>query len=254
MAAATTALKKMTPPIGVEAREISYGRGPKRISYVPILYRIKYTIGNSYRFASHLDIMRTLYRALRRSNLPVAFSRGFTPLPRVSFGPAKSVGMISRGEYLDIQLTRIHSGNISLELNSILPNDIRAVDVRSISNSSRALDAIINLAQYEIEPGYEVDKNLINNFMDQKNIYFEKERINKRIKINLRRDVFALDYQKPILAVYLHLGSNRSKIFDLIAYLFNLSDDEAKAFMITRADLFVAMNQGETLLSPMEVK
>ena len=56
------------------------------------------------RFVSHLDVQRLFQRAFRRAKLPLAYSQGFNPHPLVSFATALSVGMTSRGEYLDVTL------------------------------------------------------------------------------------------------------------------------------------------------------
>ena len=56
------------------------------------------------KYISQLDMLRTIHRALRRADIPVAYSEGFNPQPKVSFGFALSVGLVSYGEYMDIQL------------------------------------------------------------------------------------------------------------------------------------------------------
>ena len=50
---------------------------------------------------SHLEAMHTLLRAIRRAGLPVAYSQGYHPKPRVSFGPALAVGIESRAEFIE---------------------------------------------------------------------------------------------------------------------------------------------------------
>ena len=52
---------------------------------------------------SHLEWKEALIRAFRRAGLPLVFSQGFHPLPRISFGPALPVGLSSLGEWLDVQ-------------------------------------------------------------------------------------------------------------------------------------------------------
>ena len=54
-------------------------------------------------FISHLDMMRTFERAFRRADLPVAFTQGFNPRPKISFTPALSVGITSSSEYMDVE-------------------------------------------------------------------------------------------------------------------------------------------------------
>ncbi|NLY60794.1 MAG: DUF2344 domain-containing protein, partial [Clostridiales bacterium] len=49
---------------------------------------VKYTIGEKVKYISHLDFMRAVQRALRRAEIPVAYSKGFNPHPRLSFASA----------------------------------------------------------------------------------------------------------------------------------------------------------------------
>jgi len=66
--------------------------------------RVRYAKRGRLVALSHLELMHTLLRAVRRASLPVAFSQGFHPKPKVSFGPALPVGVESLCEYLDLEL------------------------------------------------------------------------------------------------------------------------------------------------------
>jgi radical SAM-linked protein len=66
--------------------------------------RVRFTKLGKVRFLSHRDVARVWERALRRSGIRVAYSEGFSPRPRLSFGLALSTGYESLGEYLDIDL------------------------------------------------------------------------------------------------------------------------------------------------------
>jgi radical SAM-linked protein len=65
---------------------------------------IKYTKEERVKYISHLDFLRLVQRAIRRADIPVAYSQGFNPHPRLSFASALAVGVTSEGEYLDIYL------------------------------------------------------------------------------------------------------------------------------------------------------
>jgi len=58
------------------------------------------------RFSSHRDFQRALERALRRANIPMAYSAGFSPHPRISYANAAPTGAASEAEYVEIQLAR----------------------------------------------------------------------------------------------------------------------------------------------------
>ena len=66
--------------------------------------RVRFTKVGKIRFLSHRDLARIWERSLRRSGIRVAYSEGFSPRPRLSFGLALSTGHESLGEYLDIDL------------------------------------------------------------------------------------------------------------------------------------------------------
>ena len=68
--------------------------------------RIRYARRGRMRFSSTRDFARALERALRRAEVPMAFSAGFHPHPRISYAGGAPTGMLSEAEYLEIALTR----------------------------------------------------------------------------------------------------------------------------------------------------
>lgn len=67
-------------------------------------FRLLITKTGPSRFLGHLEWKEAIIRSLRRAGLPLAFSQGFHPLPRLSFGPALPVGLSSMGEFIDVQV------------------------------------------------------------------------------------------------------------------------------------------------------
>ncbi|MBL0213739.1 MAG: TIGR03960 family B12-binding radical SAM protein [Myxococcales bacterium] len=67
-------------------------------------YRIRFAKVGRAAFLGHLDLVRLLSRSFRRADLPLAMTRGFSPKPRISFGPALGLGVPSLGELMDIDL------------------------------------------------------------------------------------------------------------------------------------------------------
>ncbi|WP_232323584.1 TIGR03936 family radical SAM-associated protein [Catenuloplanes japonicus] len=66
--------------------------------------RIRYAKRGPLRFTSHRDFARAFERALRRAGIPIAFSQGFTPHPKISYASAAPTGVASEAEYLEIGL------------------------------------------------------------------------------------------------------------------------------------------------------
>src|SRR5216110_1629552 len=66
--------------------------------------RIRYAKRGPLRFTSHRDFARAFERAVRRAGVPIAFSQGFTPHPKISYASAAPTGVASEAEYLEIGL------------------------------------------------------------------------------------------------------------------------------------------------------
>src|SRR5438067_13076726 len=84
--------------------------------------RIRFCKLGKVRFTSHRDVARIWERALRRATLPVAYTEGFSPHPKLSFGLALSNGHESLGEYLDVDLAApVDVDSIAARLDPCLP-------------------------------------------------------------------------------------------------------------------------------------
>lgn len=120
--------------------------------------RIRYAKRGPLRFTSHRDFARAFERALRRAGVPIAFSQGFTPHPKISYASAAPTGVASEAEYLEIGLRA-----------EVDPHQLRAALDAALSPGLDLLDAVvagpgaladrIEVSRWRIElPGIEVDR------------------------------------------------------------------------------------------------
>ena len=92
--------------------------------------RLRYAKRGRLRFASHRDFQRSLERALRRAAVPMAYSAGFTPHPRISYANAAPTGAASEAEYLEIAVTqRCDTERLRAGLDDALPPGLDVVEV-----------------------------------------------------------------------------------------------------------------------------
>ena len=92
--------------------------------------RIRYAKRSRLRFTSHRDFQRALERALRRAEVPMAYSAGFSPHPKVSYANAASTGAASEAEYLEISVTeRCDPAQLRAALDEALPPGLDVVEV-----------------------------------------------------------------------------------------------------------------------------
>lgn len=84
-------------------------------------------------FISHLEFVRAIIRALRRSGLPLKYTGGFHPRVKVSLGPALAVGIKSESQYVDIFLTeRVAPKDVIDRLNKDFPEGIKVLEIKEI--------------------------------------------------------------------------------------------------------------------------
>ena len=92
--------------------------------------RVRYAKRGRLRFTSSRDFQRALERALRRADVPMAFSAGFHPHPKISYANAASTGTASEAEYFEVQVTeRVDPESVRAVLDEALPGGIDIVRV-----------------------------------------------------------------------------------------------------------------------------
>jgi radical SAM-linked protein len=95
---------------------------------------VKYAKRGRMRFASHRDIARAVERGVRRANLPVAHSAGFSPHPKISYAGGAPTGAASEAEFLEISLTaRLDPHAVQVRLDAALPDGIDVIEVADLA-------------------------------------------------------------------------------------------------------------------------
>jgi len=112
--------------------------------------RVQFTKEGYAAYLSHLDLARVLERAFRRARIPVLYSQGFNPRPKISFGQPLALGVQSKAEYFDADISARFNGDLKRLLNPHLPQGLKIVRVRRIRDKASSLSQIINAAEYEI--------------------------------------------------------------------------------------------------------
>lgn len=113
--------------------------------------RLRFTKRGKVRFISHRDVARAFDRAFRIEALPLAFTAGFVPRPKVSFGLALSVGHESDAEYLDVELDHA----VDLEpwpamLSAALPEGIEVTGTCALAERAPALQESVTTVEYRL--------------------------------------------------------------------------------------------------------
>ncbi len=112
--------------------------------------RVKYAKRGRARFTSHRDFGRAFERALRRAGIPMAYSSGFSPHPRISYANASPTGAASEAEYLEIGLAReCDPDRVREALDAALPPGLDVVEV--VTSPPGALGDLLTGSRWQIE-------------------------------------------------------------------------------------------------------
>ncbi len=122
--------------------------------------RIRYAKRGRLRFASHRDLARALERALRRAQVPMAFSAGFSPHIKISYLGAAPTGAASEAEYVEIGLSaRRDPEAVRAALDAALPEDIAVLECVEAAEGGGSLADRIDASAWRIElPGVAPDE------------------------------------------------------------------------------------------------
>ena len=118
--------------------------------------RIHYGVYDALRFVGHLDMIKAWERVLRRAEIPLEYSQGFNPHPRMQFAAALMVGATSESEYLDIWLTEHLGDTFPAEwiqrLSATSPSGLPIYALADVPIRSAALPTLVTSAEYVITP------------------------------------------------------------------------------------------------------
>jgi len=117
----------------------------------PQRLRITFAKGQEIKYISHLDLMRLWERALRRARVPLAYSHGFNPRPKIAVAAPLPLGFTSRGEVMDVVLERyISPFNFARCLTPHLPPGLELLSVEQVYPKLPSLQSQVRAAEYQV--------------------------------------------------------------------------------------------------------
>lgn len=114
--------------------------------------RISFSRAEEVKYISHLDLMRLWERALHRAAIPMAYSQGFSPHPKISMAAPLPIGVTSEGEVMDIMLRKRVSPYFFIKVVSEqLPSGIGILGVEQVGLTAPSLQSKVREAEYRVE-------------------------------------------------------------------------------------------------------
>ncbi|MDY4253917.1 TIGR03936 family radical SAM-associated protein [Clostridium sp.] len=218
-------------------------------------YVIKFTKESSIKFISHLDLMRTIQRVIRRAALPMEYSKGFNPHMAMSIAQPLSVGVYSDAEYMDIVLVEeLSEEEVINRLNAKTASGIKFLNAKKVVNVEGQKKvpqsmALVDAARFTIKM---ICKDA--NIVEEKMKALEKESQWTTIKkskkgekeVNLKTMIKEMKYwinnDELIINIVVSSGSREHLSPDLVANYIknNIPEIEEDAFVdIKREEMYV---------------
>jgi radical SAM-linked protein len=158
-------------------------------------YRGAFRKVGAAKFLSHLDLLRTMSRALRRAGVSLKYSQGFNPRPLMSFSPALAVGIESQEEFLDFQSGTPLKSDALERISEALPEELRFARVAPLPEGAPSLSAAITAATYlarmpdEGGAGRDELRDAVDAFNGASERFIDKVRKERSVSLDLKRFV-----------------------------------------------------------------
>ena len=227
--------------------------------------RIKFCKDGVMKFIGHLDIMRYFQKAMRRAEIDICYSEGFSPHQIMSFAAPLGVGIISEGEYLDIEVASTRSSEASIQaLNDTMVEGVRITGYVKLPDNAKTAMSLVAAADYELffKDGYEAPAGMDEYREAIDHFYYETAEIliTKQTKKSERVvDIKPLIYRfkviekngKPAFFLKVSTGSNDNLkpelVLETLHKSMGLTLDE-NAIQIHRLEIYAAGNEERTFV------
>ncbi|GBE04107.1 radical SAM superfamily protein [bacterium BMS3Abin09] len=202
---------------------------------VPAKMRVNFSKTGRMRYLSHNELMLSIFRALKRANIPITYSAGFHPHPKMSFGPALAAGVEGLNEYFDIGIPVIMSpSDFSDRLNAELPEGLKILSAALISKSERSLNDLFSSYEYEVTIDNSLE-NKINSFMGLESCLVER----KNKTVDIRPMVEKADIKGSTLHLLLSdTDKVKVRLYEILEAMFEKEREEVQAIPVKRISLY----------------
>lgn len=178
--------------------------------------RITFSRGEEVKYIAHLDMMRLWERALRRAGIPIAYSQGFSPHPKISIAAPLPIGVTGDGELMDIHLRKRTSPYFFIKtVSAQLPGGIGLLGVEQVALTLPSLQSQMRQAEYRVEletdKGAQEVEEALHSFLAAKQWPWQHERDKGIRRYDLRslvHHLWLIGYQESWCTLGMHLRTD----------------------------------------------
>ncbi len=223
--------------------------------------RIKFGKYGVMRFVGHLDVMRYFQKAMRRANIDIAYSEGYSPHQIMSFAAPLGVGVTSDGEYFDIEVNTSSSSQEAMEaLNKVMVEGISILEYKQLPDTAKTSMSLVAAADYLVcpKPGcrpfaetlLELQEKVHAFYEGQSEICITKQTKKREIQMDLKPLIYQMKASgkdgNPSLFLRVSTGSNDNVkpelVLEAFCHFHGISYD-ALAFQVHRLEVYAKADE-----------
>ena len=214
--------------------------------------RIKFRKYGVLRFIGHLDVMRFFQKLMRRADIPIAFTGGYSPHMIMSFASPLGIGLTSDGEYLDIELTApVDSLEAVKRMNKECAEGIEVISIRQIPDEKKmtgmtilaAADYLVSVKEGTLPENW---KEGFSDFMAQKEIRVIKQTKRSEREVDIRPLIYRWEIRGESIFLQLAAGSAENLKPDLVMETFlsgSAVPEGSVSFAYHRLEMYADMGE-----------
>lgn len=174
--------------------------------------RLKFKKHGCMKFIGHLDIMRYFQKAIRRAEIDIAYSEGFSPHMIMSFAAPLGVGLTSEGEYVDLQVHSCESSQAAVDaLNRVMVDGMEVVSFKVLPETVKNAMASVAAADYFVQfrQGYEPEnwKTDFERFLQKEEMLIVKKTKRSEAEIDLKPLLYQCEIRENGIFMQVACGS-----------------------------------------------
>ena len=218
--------------------------------------RIKFAKYGAMKFIGHLDMMRFFQKAIRRAEIDIKYSEGFSPHQIMSFAAPLGVGIESCGEYMDIEVLSMDSTeDMKQALNRVMVEGVEVLSVSVLPDTVRNAMASVSAASYRLkmkEGDFPINdlKGKLLDFYNQGNIPYTKETKKSIVELDLKQGIYEIEADADG-SIHMLINASSSgnikptMVFEKFCEFVNIQIPQS-AYQVTRLETYTDLaNEGE---------
>lgn len=178
--------------------------------------RIRFAKQGMMKFVGHLDMVRYFQKVMRRANVDIAYSEGFSPHQKMSFAAPLSVGITSKGEYFDIEVNSTDSSETMINaLNQQNVEGVKVLSYKLLPEGAKNAMSIVAGADYFVYLD-SVSKEMVDAFYQQSSIQILKKTKRSEKVVDIKPMIYELQYREDGIFMKVAQGSAANLKPDLV--------------------------------------